>query len=194
MNKSSMIQLAVALGAGFVVGGAIFAVWPGGSGAEVNADTSDSTNQSAGDHAADDGRKVADFTLPDLEGEPVKFSEFAAGRPFVITFGQTTCPPCVGQSLVFKKLESKYEDKVAFLKIYIGQEPAVAAAQVKQLKSKTKTLTDLRAEIYYRYGDRSVPVTLVGDSEGRIIVVKESMIPEAELVRLLDPLLAEKDA
>lgn len=183
MNRDSILQLILAAVAGLVVAGMVYMAWPGSANSSTAAVT----------HAEPSNRPaMQDFELPDLEGRKVRFSEFTSGRPFVITFGQTTCPPCVQQSLVFKELEKKYGEDVAFLKVYIGQSPQVAARQVQQLESPTKTLIDLDAKIYYRYGKGPIPVTLVGDAEGRIISVGTFFPPQA-LIPLLDKELEEAE-
>ncbi len=114
---------------------------------------------------------MEDFVLPDLRGTDVRFSDFVGDRPFAVTFGQTTCPPCVQQSIAFKALEEEYGNEVALLKVYIGQSPEVAARQVEQLQSPTQTLIDLEGRIYRRYGHGPIPVTVVGDAKGRIMAI-----------------------
>lgn len=182
MNKRATVQLGIAILAGLVVGALVFAGWPDLPGSSRQTGNTVPSHRTA----------MQDFVLPDLQGNDVRFSDFVADRPFVITFGQTTCPPCVQQSLVFKELEKKYGDDVAFLKVYIGQSPEVAARQVEQLKSPTKTLIDLQAKIYYRYGKGPIPVTLVGDAEGRIITIG-SFFSTDQLTRMLDKQLEAED-
>lgn len=182
MNRSEIIQLSLAGLAGVTVVALAFVGFSGWESLSPAAVTHEKPS---------DRPLVEDFVLPDLEGKPVRFSTYVSGRPFAITFGQTTCPPCIQQSVIFKELEAEYGEKVAFLKVYIGQSPETAARQVEELGSSTKTLIDLEARIYYRYGEGPIPVTLVGDGQGRIITIG-SFIPEQALRQRLDEALHEQ--
>ncbi len=176
VDKARLLQFGLVLVIGCVVG--LTAIWIRDVPASVD---SAAARQTSG---TDDRPKMQDFTLPDLQGKQITFSAFAAGRPFVVTFGQTTCPPCVYQSHVFKQIHEKYGEKVALLKVYISEPQWLAARQVKQLKSTTKTLLDYPAEVYSRFGVYTVPVTVVGDAQGGIMVVG-GLIPQPDPSKLL---------
>lgn len=55
---------------------------------------------------------VADlgFILKDVDGNTVKLSDYR-GRPLIVNFWFTTCPPCRHETPIFVKLVDKYKDK-----------------------------------------------------------------------------------
>lgn len=50
------------------------------------------------------------FILKDVEGRDVRLSDYR-GRPLIVNFWFTTCPPCRQETPVFIKLVNKYKDK-----------------------------------------------------------------------------------
>lgn len=50
------------------------------------------------------------FILQDVEGRDVRLSDYR-GRPLIVNFWFTTCPPCRQETPVFIKLVNKYKDK-----------------------------------------------------------------------------------
>ncbi len=55
---------------------------------------------------------VADlgFIVKDVDGNDVRLSDYR-GRPLIVNFWFTTCPPCRQETPVFVKLVEKYKDK-----------------------------------------------------------------------------------
>jgi peroxiredoxin len=134
---------------------------------------------------AESGRLVADFTLPDVNGRAVNLREYVNGRPFVFSFGSTSCPGCIMQLAAFKELRQKYGDQVAILEINVGAEPpSRVAAHMKRMESPFTTLIDTYGSVFLQYGTGAIPVTVVADSEGRIITVG-NYIPAGRLAELL---------
>lgn len=61
---------------------------------------------------APESEDIADlgFILKDVEGRDVRLSDYR-GRPLIVNFWFTTCPPCRQETPVFIKLVNKYKDK-----------------------------------------------------------------------------------
>lgn len=68
--------------------------------------TSSADGASEGVAAAADG--PIDFELPDLDGRPVKLSDFD-GRIRLVDFWTTWCPPCRDEIPMFMELQAQYE-------------------------------------------------------------------------------------
>ena len=179
MNRKNLLQFLLAVIAGCVIGGA--AIW-----ARTGSIGLDSAAARGG--SPTEGLTMADFTLPDLHGRQVNFTKFAAGRPFVVSFGQISCPACRDQSREFEKLHDRYGDRVALLKIHIQENPRVVARHVTEMNGTTRTLIDADGSIYGRYANMFIPRTLVGDAAGNLVKVANFM-PADEIARLLDDAL-----
>lgn len=125
--------------------------------------------------AVSNGIKAADFTLTDLEGKPVKLSDYK-GKVVILDFWATWCPPCVKEIPHFNDLAKAYKDKgLVVLGISVDQG---GAAAVK--KFKTKSAIDYRVALaddktqatYQKYLPRDeqggIPFTFVIDKNGVI--------------------------
>jgi len=56
------------------------------------------------------GKLAPDFTLSDLEGNPVSLSDFR-GKTVLINFWATWCPPCRSEMPAIKSVYQEYKDK-----------------------------------------------------------------------------------
>jgi peroxiredoxin len=64
------------------------------------------------------------FILKDVDGNDVRLSDYR-GRPLIVNFWFTTCPPCREETPVFIKLVDKYKDKgFTVLGLSISDTPA----------------------------------------------------------------------
>jgi thiol-disulfide isomerase/thioredoxin len=80
------------------------------------------------------GRLARNFTLRDLSGKRVSLKDYA-GKPVVINFWATWCPPCLQEMPIFQELSKQYASSgLTFLGVNLdvetgsASEPKVAAA------------------------------------------------------------------
>jgi len=119
--------------------------------------------------------KAADFALTDIEGKPVKLSDYK-GKVVILDFWATWCPPCVKEIPHFNELSKKYSAKgLVVLGVSVDQ-GGLAAVQ----KFKKKTPVDYRIAlgdekyygIYQNYLPQDerggIPFTFIVDREGFI--------------------------
>jgi thiol-disulfide isomerase/thioredoxin len=79
--------------------------------------------------AAGQGEVAPDFTLPDLQGKPIRLSDFR-GKAVIIDFWATWCPPCVFQVPELNKVAAAHREKgdVVVIGVSVDVEgPAVVA-------------------------------------------------------------------
>ena len=111
-----------------------------------------------------------DFSLPDLEGNTVKLSDFE-GKVIIIDFWATWCPPCVQEIPHFVELYEKYQDN-GFQMIGI----AISSGSVENVK-KFATEHGINylilmgnREVARKYGRvNAIPTTFLIDRQGRIV-------------------------
>ena len=113
-------------------------------------------------------RPAPDFTLPDLNGTRVSLGQFR-GRPVVINFWATWCPPCRDEIPHLVEAYQREHDSVAF--IAISDEPAdVVGPFVKEKAMPYVILLDSGDRVSSAYGIKALPTTLFISRDGEIKV------------------------
>ena len=113
-----------------------------------------------------------DFTVYDLEGNPVKLSDFH-GKPIFLNFWASWCGPCQMEMPYFQDYYENYGDKVHFVMVNLTDnrketlESASAFIAEKGYTFPTYYDTDIDAAM--RYGVNSVPVSYLIDADGRFV-------------------------
>lgn len=138
--------------------------------------------------------KAPDFKVTNSQGETVSFSDFS-GKPIVINFWATWCPPCKEELPAFDELSRKYKDKVMFMMVNMtdGVEETEDKAK-KFVKSKGYEFPlffDTELEAATVYGVRSVPFTVFIDAKGNIIKGRIGAMSHDELEQYVKQLTLE---
>lgn len=146
---------------------------------------------SAGERKVPSPPVIEEFALPNPGGQKVELSSLTRGRPFAISFGTLDCPSCRHQMAVFQSLTQKYGDRVAFIEVFVGEPSNRVNAHLSEQPLDYPVLLDPKGEVFFRYGSRAVPVTLVGDRDAQMLAHTQGAIPANQLVGLLDRALQE---
>ena len=122
-----------------------------------------------------EGRPAPAFSATDYDGKPVGSAELA-GRPHLLYFWFTNCPPCVRTSPLLAELDRSYAAKGfrivglnadRVLELPYGDEERRAYAKQQGL---TFTLAHLTPEVQEAYGSVSVfPTMFFVDAKGTIV-------------------------
>jgi len=122
-----------------------------------------------------EGRPAPAFSATDYDGKPVDSAELA-GRPHLLYFWFTNCPPCVRTSPLLAELDRSYAAKGfrivglnadRVLELPYGDEERRAYAKQQGL---TFTLAQLTPEVQEAYGSVSVfPTMFFVDAKGTIV-------------------------
>lgn len=134
--------------------------------------------------AVTDGAVIGDFSLPDLDGEPRKLSEFA-GKTIVLNFWASWCGPCLEEMPAFIDLQTRYGDRgVQFLGVAV-EEAAPARELATRLKLNYPSMVgDLDAmDIARRLGNTAgvLPYTVLIDADGTLLARLEGKADAADL-------------
>ena len=150
--------------------------------ATVNITIKKTAVQNEKDHSQaqyDEGRKMTDFSLTDIDGNTYRLSELLAQKQLIILdFWYTTCEPCKMEFPYFESALQKYGDKLSLLAINpINEEKAMKTLR-QQLNASDKTAVTFpmmkdTCNLYLGFAVTSYPVTVFIDSNGVILDIHQ---------------------
>ena len=132
------------------------------------------------------------FTVTDSTGEMVSFSDFA-GRPALLNFWASWCPPCRGELPLFQDAYNAHGEEIAFLMINLtdGQQETRESADAF-LSENAYTFPvyyDTAGECVAAYRLYSIPLTVAVNAEGQIVRSQIGALTESVMREFLEALL-----
>ena len=123
-----------------------------------------------------------DFTVYDEDGNPHKLSDFF-GKPIVLNFWASWCPPCKAEMPEFNEKYLKLGDEIQFLMVNVTAGDAFQDAYdyIQQQGYQFPVFYDHTGEAAYTYMVQSIPVTYFIDAEGRLVTHRVGMLDEEAL-------------
>lgn len=138
--------------------------------------------------------EAQDFTLENLEGEQVTLSDYR-GKPVVLNFWASWCPPCQSEMPGFEKLSNQYEKtgEVVFLMVNLTdgdrETKDIALQYLSDHNYTMNVLFDQKVEVASAYGISSIPATYFIDAEGFIRKINVGAMKESSLALEVTKLL-----
>jgi thiol-disulfide isomerase/thioredoxin len=114
-----------------------------------------------------------DFVLDNLDGEPVRLSDFR-GQPLFLNFWATWCGPCRREMPAFQAfLEAQGADGALILTVDDAETPEVIRAFFAEIGVENiPVVIDPDSEIRSRYGVFNLPTTFLIDAAGIVRAIK----------------------
>ena len=159
----------------------------------TNPSTEGTTSGKKPDVTEDIKKNTApDFTVLDKDGNTVRLSE-KFGKPIVINFWATWCPPCKQELPDFDKLCKEYGDRVVFMMVNLtdGYRDTVDGTK-RFVSGKGYTFPvyfDTKDNAASAYNVSSIPQTTFIDAKGNIYTTRIGAMNEATLRIYLNALL-----
>lgn len=142
-----------------------------------------------GEVQTDDKIKAPDFTVYDTAGNEVMLSDME-GRPVVLNFWASWCPPCKSEMPYFNTTHAELGDEVQFMMVDLvdGARETIetGTAYIEQQGYSFPVFFDTGGEAGNAYGIRSIPTTIFIDRDGYIVTGIEGMLSEATLRKGID--------
>ncbi len=191
MNKKTKVLIQIAVFAIFIAAavfayGALSKKLPGDGAGDIP--NGEGTPPDSGKNEKDK-IEAPDFTVFDADEQKVRLSDFF-GKPIVLNFWASWCPPCKGEMPEFEEAYRKEGGEVAFVMVDLvdgGRETAEKGAQyVREQGFTFPVYFDTGQEAAARYGIGPIPQTLFIDKEGYIAARAEGRIDAQALQRGID--------
>lgn len=123
----------------------------------------------------------------DLQGQKVALHDFK-GRPAVVNFWGTWCPPCRAELPEFVRAYEKVKADVDFYGI-ASESPAPQVQEMAKRLHITYKLILPYDEVLQAYKIRSFPTTFIIDPSGTIVRTHNGMVDYRTLMKDLEPYL-----
>lgn len=147
--------------------------------------TTQSSSQSEETKETKETLPAPDFTVFDAQGNEVKFSDFA-GKPVVLNFWASWCPPCKSEMPHFNKIYAEEKDNVVFMMIDLvdGKRETQAKGQkyIDEMGYQFPIYFDNDLDAGNTYGIMSIPTTVFIDASGNIQAGYRGAIDEKTLI------------
>lgn len=113
------------------------------------------------------GHPAPAITLNNVDGQVVNLSDFH-GRPVLINFWATWCPPCRAEMPDFQAIHRELGDKVAIIAVNATAQDEVANVQpfMDEFGITFPVLLDTTGQVMSNYNVRGLPTTIFVDSDG----------------------------
>ena len=138
---------------------------------------------------------VPDFTVTDMDGRAVSLSDYA-GRPCVVNFWATWCPPCRGELPAFESAWEQYGDRVEFLMVALvdgaRETEDTVRSFIEENSYRFPVYMDTDGSAAGDYGIYSIPMTVLVDADGQLFGGQIGAMEEATLLSALENLAAGK--
>ena len=139
---------------------------------EVEVSYETETEMPAEEEAEQELMMAPDITLYDAEGNALQLSDFF-GKPIVLNFWASWCPPCKGEMPDFHALWEERGEEIQFLMVNLtdGSRETVetALAFIKEQGYEFPVYYDMDQQGYLAYQTYSIPTTYFLDAEGHAV-------------------------
>ena len=122
--------------------------------------------------------KAPDFAVTDEEGNSYRLSELR-GKPVVLNFWASWCPPCREEMPDFDKLCAELGDEVQFMMVDCvgGSETVQSGARfIREQGYEFPVFFDTAGEAAAAYGISGIPATYFIDAEGNLASGRVGML------------------
>lgn len=123
----------------------------------------------------------ADFTLPDLQGNPVSLRRLR-GRPVLLSFFATWCAPCLEEAPSLDDLARRLGDKATVLVVSVDEDPE-ALRKFYARGTAATVVRDESRKVPESFGTSKYPESFLLDAGGKVryafINKRDWSVPEA---------------
>ncbi len=150
---------------------------------------SQSNSEDSDSPSKDESAKAPDFTVYDIDGNPVSLSDFL-GKPVIVNFWASWCGPCKSEMPDFETVYKEHENDIQFLIINMtdGSSETVETAYdfIAESGYTFPVYYDTDMDAASTYSVYSIPATYFIDSEGYIVAKGSGALDLESLYKGID--------
>lgn len=141
-------------------------------------------------HATQKGSKASNFTLMDLDGNEVSLKQFE-GKPVVLNFWATWCPPCRNEMPEFSELDKQFKktNEAVLLMVNMTDGRRDTKENVEKFMKRNnfdmKVLLDTEGDAAQLYNIRYLPTTYIINSKGVVSGTLTGGTDKANVLKML---------
>ena len=129
--------------------------------------------------------RLPEVSVKTNDGDYVRLSDYTAlGKPLIISFWATYCPPCLEEFSRVSRLYDEWKKEIDFEFIAVSIDDARSSGRVKGLAEMKKwpfiMLLDEKNEAKKAMGYSDIPYYYIADKTGKIIFSHEGYSPGDE--------------
>ena len=131
-----------------------------------------------------------DWQLSDVDGKPVKLSDFK-GKVVILDFWATWCPPCRAEIPGFIAIQTKYANK-GFTMIGVSldeQGPSVVKPFMRKVGMNYPVVMGTPKVAGDYGGIQAIPTTFVIDRQGNVVAAYQGFTDQSTFESVIGPLL-----
>ncbi|MCI1821661.1 MAG: TlpA family protein disulfide reductase [Megasphaera sp.] len=152
-------------------------------------ESSNSQRQTAANTTVD--KTAPDLQLKTLDGKSISLKQLYQDKPVYLNFWASWCPPCVQEMPHIQRLQKQYGSKIHFVAVTVDENSSDAADFIQKNSITMPIYTgDLKA-ITQEYGVSAIPVSIIIDTNGKILAKRVGGMDEQELKEFLAPVLTK---
>jgi cytochrome c biogenesis protein CcmG, thiol:disulfide interchange protein DsbE len=129
------------------------------------------------------------FTLEDVRpGRPPVSLEALRGKPVVLNFFASWCPPCVRELPGLQAVSERYKGRVVFLGVTFNDRRPEAKALLEHAGVTYPAGFDAKSDLAYDYGIAGMPTTVFIDRDGNRVAQRTGELTDVQLEKAIDKL------
>jgi cytochrome c biogenesis protein CcmG/thiol:disulfide interchange protein DsbE len=138
------------------------------------------------------GNLAPDFNLVDLDGDPVRLTDFR-GRPLIINFWASWCGPCVEEFPLLRDALDRYRDSdLAIVGIVYQDRSEAARAFMERTDAPWPATMDPGDRVAASYGILAPPETYFVGRDGTIVARQIGQFSASSLQEKIAAIIAEE--
>jgi cytochrome c biogenesis protein CcmG, thiol:disulfide interchange protein DsbE len=128
------------------------------------------------------------FSLESFEGELVDYEDDLLGRPILLNFWASWCPPCRAEMPELVEIAQLYEKEMIFIGINVATQDSLTQSKefIEKYNVHYTNLIDRNGEVARQYQVPPIPATLVIDKNGKVVFRKIGGMTKAEMIMAVE--------